>query len=203
MAPDGKLLACAGGEGEIRLWDFETEKVLRSFAAVHPKDVPVVVFSLAFSPDGRWLAVASTDGHPGPSHLRLWEPASGRLHRVLVDGSRSSIWSAVFSADGKLLASGDASGTVLLFETNSFQKLGDLNGRDQLRSLAFSPDNRTVALGMRRDIQLWDATTGTRRRRMLTGHENWVLSLAFSPDGELRASGSSDQTARLWAFARE
>jgi WD40 repeat protein len=65
--------------------------------------------------------------------------------------------------------------------------------------LAFSPDGKTVAAAVDRDIKVWDATTG-QLRRTLTRHSNWVIHIAFSPDGKTLASGSSDQTVKLWPF---
>ena len=67
-----------------------------------------------------------------------------------------------------------------------------------VRSLAFSPNGRTIASGSGGGtIRLWDVATGTYRRT-LAGHTGWVSSVAFSPDGNTLASGSSDKTIRLW-----
>ena len=65
-------------------------------------------------------------------------------------------------------------------------------------SVAFSPDELTVASGSwDRTIRLWDAVTGAHRRT-LTAHTGGVYSVAFSPDGQLLVSGSDDKTVRLW-----
>jgi WD40 repeat protein len=66
-------------------------------------------------------------------------------------------------------------------------------------SVAIAPDGNTVAVGYAPyDVALWDA----RRKeaiRLLKGHENWVVSLAFSPDGRMLISGAGDSTARVWS----
>ncbi len=197
FSPDGKTLACVVGRGEIRLWDIATGKVTRSFSADHPKDVPVITLSIAFAPDGKTLAVAYTDGHPGPSYLRLWDPQTGKLLKTLLDGVKFDLWAAVFSPDGTLLAAGDMNGLVRVFRTEDWEKVAAWETGDQLRSMAFAPDSKTLAVGLRRDVQLWDAL-GKKPLRTLAGHTNWVGSVSFAPDGKTLASGSSDKTARLW-----
>src|SRR5207248_363831 len=197
FAPDGKTLACVSGRGHIRLWDVAAGKVTRSLSAEHPKGEPVVVSAVAYSPDGKTLAEAYTDGHPGPSYLRLWDPETGKLVRTLIDGVKFDVWAVAFSPDGKLLAAGDMMGRVRVFETADWKEVAALDAEDQLRSLAFAPDNRTLALGLRRDVQLWDVAD-KKRVRTLAGHTNWVLSVSFAPDGKTLASGSSDKTAKLW-----
>jgi len=65
-------------------------------------------------------------------------------------------------------------------------------------SLALSPDSRTLAVGYAPyDIILWNAQTGARQK-LLKGHSNWVVSLAFSADSKRLISGAGDSTARVW-----
>jgi WD40 repeat protein len=69
--------------------------------------------------------------------------------------------------------------------------------RDEAAAIVFSPDSKTLAVAVDRAVQLWDVATSKRVAR-LTGHEGKVRCLAFSPDGTRLASGSYDQTVRLW-----
>jgi len=70
-----------------------------------------------------------------------------------------------------------------------------------VRSLAFSPDGRTIASGsFDNTIKLWDAAGGNEIRT-LEGQSGSVWSVAFSPDGRTLASGSEDGTIRLWQMA--
>lgn len=65
-------------------------------------------------------------------------------------------------------------------------------------SVSLSPDGSTLAVGYAPyDIILWNARTG-ERQRLLKGHSNWVVSLAFSADGSRLISGAGDSTARVW-----
>jgi len=69
-------------------------------------------------------------------------------------------------------------------------------------SVAISPDGNTLAVGYAPyDIILWNAKTGARQK-LLKGHSNWVVSLAFSADSTRLISGAGDSTARVWDVQR-
>jgi WD40 repeat protein len=151
------------------------------------------VWSVAFSPDGQWLASGSED-----NTMRLWEVETGQQVRTFA-GHASSVYSVAFSPDGRLLASGSADHTVRLWEVDTGRQVRTLEGHtESVYSVAFSPDRRLLASGSwDNTVRLWEVETG-RQVRTLEGHTGSVHSVAFSPDGRLLVSGSADNTMRLW-----
>jgi WD40 repeat protein len=149
------------------------------------------VGQVAFSPDGRWLAVGSSVG------VYVYEAATLREARRFETDAPAPV--VAFSPDGRLLASGSGDKTVIVWDVGTGERVRTLEGHtDWVHSVAFSPDGRLLASGsLDQTVIVWDVRTG-ERVRTLKGHTNTVWSVAFSPDGRLLASGSGDQTVIVW-----
>ncbi|MEH2051416.1 NB-ARC domain-containing protein [Nostoc sp.] len=151
------------------------------------------VSSVAFSPNGKLLAMGDTGGEIHFYQVSDWK------HLLTCKGHTNWIPSLAFSPDGSILASGSSDYTVRLWDISrglclqTFQKHSN-----EIWSVAFSPDGNTlVSASNDRTIRLWSVSTG-ECLRTFSGHTNWVISVAFSPDGQTLASGSDDNTVRLW-----
>jgi RNA polymerase sigma factor (sigma-70 family) len=219
LSPDGRTLAVLSAAQTIRLFDTDSFRELRNFKG------PEAIRGSAFADDGRSLVIWS-----GDLKVRIWDAATGRqrceypLTQDLRIGQPKfgftaegkavtppTNYHAALSPDGRLLAIGNDRHVLPL--EKCFLVFKDLaTGRDirrldklptDVNRIAFSPDGRMLAWSGRWDptIYLMETASGRERRRF-AGHLGWVISLAFSADGERLISGSMDTTALVWDVGR-
>ncbi|PPQ93483.1 hypothetical protein CVT25_008477, partial [Psilocybe cyanescens] len=157
-----------------------------------------------------------------PITSRISAKFKGKFHRVLqivggqnkswpvvqgvLKGHSKSVFSIIFSPNGKHIVSGSEDKTIRLWDAET----GDLvhpplEGHDDVVwSVAFSHDGKHIVSGSQdKTIRLWDAETGELVQPPLeghndVGHDDVVWSVAFSHDGKHIVSGSQDKTIRLW-----
>ncbi|MEX2139327.1 MAG: protein kinase [Pirellulales bacterium] len=150
------------------------------------------VHSVAFSPDGARIAVASGN------HVKVCDARTGRVLRLL-QGHSGRVYGVAFSPDGRTIASTSADKTLRIWDAANGQEEHTISGDGGgLLGVAFSPDGTRVVSGSTdHNVLVWEIATG-RRLRMLPGHSGEVRSVMFSPDGTRLASASTDSFAKLW-----
>ncbi len=191
FSPDGRTFA-SGYEEQIFLWDTTT----RTHAATLFVGDWTVNTSLAFNPAGGTLA--SQDS----SLIHLWD-INNWTHSATIKGYGQTISGYVrhraiaFSPDGRFLARSTSNGVLLWYAGRTYKTA--LTGHaDDVTSIAFSYDSRTLASGsVDTTVRLWNVNTD-ENKATFAGHTDSVMSVAFSPDGSLLASGSDDNTIILW-----
>jgi WD40 repeat protein/predicted Ser/Thr protein kinase len=152
--------------------------------------------SLAYSPDGRWLAVTAAD-----DKTVLLLDARTHQEAACFRGHENQVNSGAFSRDSRRLATCGADRIVRVWRIDS-GACQELRGHTaEVFAVAFHPDGTRLATGGRdQAVWLWDLARGEEVVR-LPGHTSFIWSLAFSPDGATLASGSGDATVRLWDTA--
>jgi WD40 repeat protein len=207
FTPDGASLASCGclldpGEknsdnsmkqGEVFVWDVATGQGTLAFKH------PVGLVRLAVSPNGKTLAVGTTN----TAQLFLID-AIDKQKAAGPFQIRNAGWiqALAFSPDGKLLAIGKADHHVHLWDVAAQHEVQDIPGhRAGLESVAFSPDGKLLASGSQDGvIKLWDVEFPRDRvleRTTLHAHDRGVCFLGFVA-GTTLASGGPDGGARLW-----
>jgi WD40 repeat protein/transcriptional regulator with XRE-family HTH domain len=194
-----RLLASAGADGTVRLWNPATGRAGPTLHASARHGV----YGVEFSPTSNLLATADGDGT-----VRLWNTSTGRLVKTLhASGKTRARWgvrAVAFSRDGTLLASAGADGTLRLWNPATGRQVKTLHasGRWGVFGVAFSPDGTLLAsVGGDNTVRLWNPATGRRVGKTLptsSGLLGGVGGVAFSPDGEVLAIGSGDGMVRAW-----
>ena len=193
-SPDGRMLASAGNEKTILVWDAEDGRLAHSLTG-HQDSINAV----AWSPDGRMLASSSDD-----NTIRIWDVITETAVLTL-EKHWGNVLTVAWSPDGQRLASGSIDHQVIVWDIKT--ALRDTKSEpparvfgehtDNVNCVAWSPDGRTLASASGdTTIRLWDQSGALRQ--VLKGSSTWISSISWHRDGRILAAGSGDGTVDIW-----
>ncbi|KAJ5611660.1 hypothetical protein N7528_008765 [Penicillium herquei] len=187
FSPDGQTIASGLDLNIIKLWDIKSQalQIPAPWSSSHR------IICITFSSDGQIVASGSLGGT-----IKLWDTKTGKELQAL-QGHSESVTSVAFSPDGKMIVSGSYDKTIKFWDIRTGQELQTIQSHSRVNSVAFSPDNQTIASAGDLVIRLWDTKTG-QELQTIQGHSMGVYFVAFSPNGQILASNSSDRTTKLW-----
>jgi WD40 repeat protein len=209
VSPD-KSAVVAGRGNQIHVYDAGSGTHVRTLAdpnVVTPDKKPVkaahlsLVESLAYSPDGKFLASGSY------GEVTIWDAQTG-LPRQRLTGFAASVVTLHFSPDGKLLATGGGApteeGEIKLFEVATGKMVLDVKGghSDTVFGVCFSPDGKLLATcGADKFVKVFEVPGG-KFVKSFEGHTHHVMDVGWKQDGKLLASGGADNVVKVWDYEK-
>jgi WD40 repeat protein len=210
VSPDKSAVAASRGN-QIHIYDAGSGAHVRTLLdpkLTGPDKKPVaaahlsLVESLAWSPDGKFLASGSFQ------EVVLWDARTGEL-RTRVTGFAERVVALAFSNSGKLLATGGGAptqeGELKILDVTSGKVVQDIKANvhsDTVFGVSFSPDDKMLAsCGADKFVKVFEVPSG-KFLKSFEGHTHHVMGVGWKGDGKFLASGGADNVVKVWDFEK-
>jgi WD40 repeat protein len=196
FSPDSKFLAVAGPANSTIVIDVRSRRIITSL-----EEHRNLVSTIAFFRDGRRFVTGGFDGK-----LCVWSVPEFQLLRVIQHGvegktgKEEMIAALAIGADDEYVAVGFMNGTVGLYEPTFSQPMSSFQAHTEfLFNVVISEKDVIATASHDKTTKLWVIRGVPSCRKILTGHADCVLAIAFSPREPLLFTGSKDETIKCWS----
>jgi WD40 repeat protein len=190
-SPNGELLASAGGDKTVQVWQATTGSPIYTYTS-HTD----TVYGLAWSPDSRRIASASYD-----KTVQIWDAING-YYPTTYTGHSSWVWSVAWSRNGKYLASAGGDRAVKVWDATNGDTLFTYKKHSgNIYGLSWSPDSKyLVSASNDKTAREWEALTG-RDIFVYSPYGTALWAASWSPDGTRIAVACENKTVQVWDAA--
>lgn len=201
FSPDGKRIITAGLTFDLRVWDVQTGKEIRTL----PTKQSHVWYpsSVSYSRDGKLIVAGGSTGLVNPAtnrmfgKVKIWDAQSGK-ELLDLEGHQGTVYTIAISPNAKLIASGSYDQTVRLWDVKKGKEIATLKGHQSyVDSVAFSPDGKFVLSAGGETVRLWDVASG-KELMTLREERRSIDSVSFSPDGKRILTAGNDSIVKVW-----
>ena len=192
MAPLAVVLASAGYDHAIRLWEAPTGVCYRSIQYLDSQ-----VNRLAITPDKQFLAVA---GNP---HVRLYEINSKNPNPVMsFDGHTTNVTALGFDREGKWMYTGSEDGTVKIWDLRAPGCQREYESRAAVNTVELHPNQGELVSGDQNgNIRVWDLTANCCSRELVPDGDNAIRSISIASNASMLVAGTNSGTCFVWKLA--
>lgn len=198
-SPDGKWLAGAGYFGIVKIWDLQSQQLVKRLTG-HVGGI----YATAFSSDSKLIASSGMDGS-----VRIWNVQTGEQVKVIEKAHEIVASDVKFTPDGKYLLSAGWDKKIHVWSTSNWSLVRTLEGHTNIiLTIDIDPSGRYAASGAGNNsvspadnsVRVWDIETG-QTVCIYQGHTNLVNKVIFDPESEGRVMSCGDDGAiRIWDF---